>query len=240
MFTRAPRSVAALLAALVLLSMTVGMASAATGPVPQDFSFDERGITAHASWLSCTEPDEDGLVRCVSTSAQLFDGRQRNRDPEFGYANSAFSYLCLIRYEDIIDEEGFPVGPPREEGGCVDAPEIVVADGLEQLDLSTSLELVEQQCVVDPETWETICEPVGSRMVAVDLEFTGVGDVIADRWRSSGTAIVDGVRCHMSSSSRGEGRDAEAVLSLDGESIGLSEFAFITDGRTRMAQHCSG
>ena len=239
MSTRAPRFMAALLAALTLLTMTMATASAATGPVPEDYTFEERGINAHASWQSCSEPDGTGQVRCAYTNVQVFDGRQHNSDPEFGNANEAFSYLCLVRYEDVLDADGNPVGPPREEGGCVNAPEILVVDDLEHLAVSTSLELVEWACESDPETGEGSCEPVGTRTVALDIELTGVGDALPDRWRSSGTILVDDQRCHFSSSSRGVGRDAVATMSIDGSSSGPSEFAFMTEGRTRSTQRCA-
>jgi hypothetical protein len=239
MFHRALGRAAAIVAAIALLSVTVGVTAAATTPFPQDFSFDERGLSASAHWHACTEADAEGVTRCESVDAVVFDGRQHNRDPEFGNVNSAFSYLCVSRYEESLTDEG-PVAPPTSEGGCVIDPAIS-ADGLDSLDVSATLDLVEEVCViVDPETGETICEPGAVRTVSVDLAFTGIGETTFDRWRSNGTFVVDGVRCHTMSAMSGTGRDATASIVLDGEDLGPSDYAFMSEGRMRYAQRCTG
>lgn len=239
MFTRALRRASALLMAIALLAVTVGVSAAATTPFPQNFSFDERGLSASASWETCSEPDTEGVTRCESVNAVVFDGRQHNRDPEFGHVNASFSYLCVSRYEESFTEEG-PVAPPTNEGGCVIDPAIV-ADALDSLEVSATLDLVEEVCVIiDPETGETICEPGVARTVSVDLAFTGIGATVSDRWRTTSTFVVDGVRCHSISAISGTGRDATASMELDGEDLGPSAYAFMTDGRMRYAQRCNG
>jgi hypothetical protein len=239
MFNRALRRALAFLAAIALLSITVGASAAATTPFPQDFSFDEWGLSANGFWQTCAEPDTDGVTRCVSVDAVVFDGRQHNRDPEFGHVNASFSYLCVSRYEESFTDEG-PVAPSTSEGGCVIDPEIV-ADGLDLVEVSASLELIEEVCVIiDPETGETICEPGSARDVSVALAFTGIGEISSDRWRSTSTFVVDGVRCHSISAMSGSGRDATASIALDGEDLGPSAYAFMSDGRMRYAQRCTG
>jgi len=240
MVTRAAGRPLAFLLSIALLAVTAGAAAGATTPFPQDFSFDERGVRADAYWQTCEEPDTEGVTRCVTISASLFDGRQHNRDPEFGHVNNAFSYLCVHRMEDAYAEDFGPVGEPISEGGCLLHPDITV-DGLDLVEVSTNLDLVQEVCVVvDPETGETICEPGASRTVSVDLTLTGTGELVTDRWVSNGTSIVDGVRCHMRSASAGTGRDASASIQVGEEDPGASQFAFLSDGRTRMAQRCAG
>jgi hypothetical protein len=240
MSTRAARRTVTAVLSLVLLAATAGGAAAATTPFPQDFSFDERGLRAEAHWQSCQEPDSDGVVRCVSISASVFDGRQHNRDPEFGHVNDAFSYLCVFRAEESLSAEGWSVGDPSFEGGCVIDPEIV-ADGLDTLDVSASVELIEEVCViVDPETGETVCEPGAARTVDVELSMIGTGESRNDRWLAKGTSIVDGIRCQFLSATSGTGRDAEATILIGDEDPGPSQFGFMTNGRTRMSQRCAG
>ena len=239
MVTRAARRALALILSIGLLAATVGGAAAAITPFPQDFSFDERGVRADAYWQTCEEPDTEGVTRCVTLNASVFDGRQHNRDAEFGNVNGAFSFLCVFRAEEAFTEDGY-ISEQRSEGGCVVDPEIVV-DGLESLEVSASLDLVEEVCViVDPETGETMCEPGPSRTVSVDLTFTGTGEILSDRWVASGTSVIDGVRCHFLSAISGIGRDASASIQVGDEDPGASEYAFMTDGRTRMSQRCAG
>jgi hypothetical protein len=240
MVTRAASRPLAFLLSIALLAVTAGAAAAATTPFPQDFSFDERGVRADAYWQTCEEPDSEGVTHCVTVSASLFDGRQHNRDPEFGHVNDAFSYLCVFRQEEAFAEEVGLVDQPISEGGCVTQPDITV-DGLDLVEASGTLDLVQWICViVDPDTGETICEPGPSRTVSVDLTITGTGDLLTDRWVSNGTSIVDGVRCHMRSASAGTGRDAVASIQFGDEDPGASQYAFLVDGRTRMAQRCAG
>ena len=234
---RATRHAAAVLAALVLVSLTIGTTAAATGPVPDDFSFDERGVTAQAYWQQCTPAGADSTLRCVMTDVFVFDGRQRSRDSELGNANGALSYVCLNRHVEVLSDEG-PIEPPTNEGGCAIDPQIAM-DDLDSLLVSGAVDLFAETCVEDPETYEVTCEYEPSRTVSVEVAFTGVGAVLEDRWHSSSTSIIDGVRCHSLSSSRGAGRDAVATIAIDGESSGPSEFAFIVDGRTRTIQRCS-
>ncbi|MDQ2675006.1 MAG: hypothetical protein M3Y40_10170 [Chloroflexota bacterium] len=240
MSTRSTRRTVAAMLSLTLLAAMAGGAAAATTPFPQDFSFDERGLRAEAYWQNCQQPDTEGITRCVSMSASVFDGRQHSRDPEFGHVNDAFAYLCVFRSEEAFDADGGAIAEPRSEGGCILEPDIV-ADGLDSLDVSASLELIEEVCVIiDPGTGETVCEPGSARTVEVNLSITGTGEVLTDRWLSRGTSIVDGVRCQFLSASSGTGRDAEASILVGAEDPGGSQFAFLADGRTRMSQRCAG
>ena len=238
MVTRAVRRAVALMLSIGLLAATAGGAAAATAPFPQDFSFDERGVRADAYWQSCEEPDTEGVTRCVQVSASVFDGRQHNHEPEFGNANGSISYLCVFRSEEAFTEDGI-ITEQVIESGCAFDPEILV-DDLEILQVASSLELVEEVCaIVDPETGETVCEPGPSRTVSVDLTITGTGEILSDRWVSNGTSVIDGVRCHSRTAVAGIGRDASASIQVGDEDPGVSQYAFMTEGRTRMAQRCA-
>lgn len=239
MVTRATRRALALILSIGLLAATAGGAAAAVTPFPQDFSFDERGVRADAYWQSCEEPDSDGVTRCVTINASVFDGRQHNRDPQFGNVNDSLSILCVFRSEEAWTEDGQLIDPIYE-GGCVFHPDMAV-DGLESLEVSASVDLVQEVCViVDPETGETVCEPGPSRTVHVDLAITGTGEISSDRWVSNSTSVIDGVRCHSFSAISGIGRDATASVRVGDEDPGAAEYAFIADGRTRMSQRCAG
>jgi hypothetical protein len=238
MVTRAARRAVVLMLSIGLLAATAGGAAAATTPHPQDFSFDERGVRAEAYWQSCEEPDAEGVTRCVLYSASVFAGRQHNHEPEFGSVNDAFSYLCVFRSEEAYAEDGL-ITEQVVESGCAFDPEIVVAD-LDVLDVTSSLDLVEEVCaIVDPETGETFCEPGPSRTANVDFTVTGTGQIVSSRWASNGTSVIDGVRCHSRSAVAGIGRDATASIQVGGEDPGEAQYAFMTDGRTRMAQRCT-
>jgi hypothetical protein len=238
MVTRAARRALVLMLSIGLLAATAGGAAAAVTPFPQDFSFDERGVRADAYWQSCEESDTAGVTRCVQVSASVFDGRQHNHEPEFGNVNGSFSYLCVFRSEEAYAEDGL-ITEQVIESGCAFDPEIVV-DDLEVLEVSSSLELVEEVCaIVDPETGETVCEPGPSRTVSVDLTVAGTGEILTDRWVSNGTSVIDGVRCHSRTAVAGIGRDATASIQVGDEDPGASQYAFMTEGRTRMAQRCA-
>ena len=239
MVTRAARRAVALLLSIGLVAATAGAAAAAVTPFPQDFSFDERGVRADAFWQSCQEPDTEGVTRCVSLNASVFDGRQHNRDPEFGNVNGSFSFLCVFRSVEAFRGDG-QLTEQSSESGCVLDPEIAV-EGLDVLEVSSSLDLVENVCViVDPEAGETVCEPGSSRTDSVDLIITGTGEIVSDRWVANGTSVIDGVRCHSVSAMSGIGRDASASIRVGDEDPGASVFAFMADGRTRMSQRCAG
>ena len=233
------RTATALLAAVTMLSLFAGATLAAVGGPPnEDFSFAERGLTAQAYWESCAEPDTSGLAQCESTQVYVFDGRQRSND-DLGRVNTALTYLCVYHQQVAIGEDGYPVGPSLVEQGCVDDPQLAVVDTLESVAAAaSSLELSQATCTYDPETGEGSCEEGGTRSVAVAVEFTGTGDVFAQRWSSRGQSVFEGVRCTYSTSGNGISREAVATMTLDGTALDPT-FAQLSDGKTRFAQRCN-
>ncbi|HYI65962.1 MAG TPA: hypothetical protein VEW95_03475 [Candidatus Limnocylindrales bacterium] len=233
------RSATALLAAATMLSLFAGAALAAVGGPPnENFSFAERGLTAQAYWESCAEPDASGVAQCESTQVYVFDGRQRSND-DLGRVNAALTYLCVYHQQVAIGEDGYPVGPSLIEQGCVDDPQLTVVDTLESVTAAAPvLELSQAVCTYDPETGEGSCEEGGTRSVAVEAEFTGTGDVFAQRWSSRDQSVVEGVRCTYATSGSGISREASASLALDGAALDPT-FAQLSDGKTRFAQHCN-
>jgi len=233
------RAATALLAAALMLSAFAGVALGAVGGPPnEDFSFAERGLTAQAYWESCDEPDAAGVTRCESTQLYIFDGRQRSNDA-FGHANSALTYLCVYHQTVAIDQDGYPVGPSLVEQGCSDDPLLAVVDTLESVSAAVpSLDVEAATCTYDPETGEGSCEPGETRSVSVEAEFTGIGDIVSQRWHSNGRSTYDGVRCSYSSSGSGVTREASASATIDGAEFGPT-YAQLSDGKTRFAQHCS-
>jgi hypothetical protein len=233
------RTATALLAAAIMLSLFAGAALAAVGGPPnEDFSFAERGLTAQAYWESCDEPDAAGITRCESTQLFIFDGRQRSKD-EFGHTNSGLTYLCVYHQTVAFDQDGFPVEPSLVEQGCSDDPQLTVVDTLESLTATVpALELTEAICTYDPETGEGSCEPGETRSVAVAAEFTGIGDIVSQRWNNTGQSVYEGVRCTYSSSGSGVSREATASATIDGVALGPT-YAQLSDGKTRFAQQCN-
>ena len=240
MTTHLTRTATALLAAVTMLSVFAGAALAAVGgPADEDFSFAERGLTAQAYWESCSEPDASGLVQCESTQLYVFDGRQRSNDV-LGHVNAALTYLCVYHQHVAIGEDGYPVGPALIEQGCSDDPQLTVVDTLENVTaVAPSLELRQASCTNDPETGEQWCVEGGTRSVAVEAAFTGVGDVVAQRSTSKGRSLLDGLRCTYSSSNVGVSREASASMAFDGTALGDATYAQLSDGKARFAQHCS-
>jgi len=232
------RTAAALLAAVIMLSLSAGAALAAVGAPSEDISFAERGITAQGIWESCDGPDADGITRCEMTQAYVFAGRQRSND-EFGHANASLSYLCVYHQQVAFGEDGVPVEPPLVEQGCADDADLTVVDTLQSLTASApALELTEEICIEDPETGGVSCEPGSSRTVVVDAAFSGIGSISADRWSSKSRSLVDGVRCTFASSGSGIRREAVASVTIDGATIEPSAFAMLSDGKTRFTQRC--
>ena len=233
------RTATALLAAVTMLSLFAGATLAAVGGPPNEsFSFAERGLTAQAYWESCEGPDASGVNRCESTQVYVFDGRQRSND-DLGHVNAALTYLCVYHQQVAFGEDGMPIEPALIEQGCADDPQLTVVDTLASVTAAVSdLELTETLCTYDPETGEPWCVDGDSRSVAVDVAFTGSGDVFAQRWTSKGQSLIDGVRCTFSSSGSGVSREASASMTLDGTAFAAT-FAQLSDGKTRFAQHCS-
>ena len=233
------RAATALLATATMLSLFAGSALAAVGGPPnEDFSFAERGLTAQAYWESCDEPDAAGVARCETTQAYVFDGRQRSNDA-FGHANSALTYLCVYHQAVAFDEDWVPVEPALVEQGCSDEPQLTVVDTLESVTAAVpALELTTMVCTYDPETGEEVCEPGATRSVAVEALFTGTGDLASSRWMTKDRSLFDGYRCSFLSSGSGVSRDGTGSMTFDGNALGET-FAYLSDGKTRFAQHCS-
>ncbi len=232
------RMAAALLTAVMMLTVLAGTTLAATQPSGENFSFAERGITAQASWEACEDPDSQGVTRCAGTQVFVFDGRQRNTDA-LGRHNGALTYLCVFRYDVAFDEQGAPVGDPIEEQGCKDDPELTVVRTLERVTAATTeLVLTRWICAHDPETGEASCEEGSSRTVSVQATFDGIGDIASERWTSASHSDEDGVRCRYSSSGSGIRRISTAETTIDGRALGPSTDALLSDGKTRFTQKC--
>ena len=233
------RAATALLAAVTMLSLFAGATLAAVdGPPSEDFSFAERGLTAQAYWESCEVPDASGVSQCESTQLYIFDGRQRSND-DLGRVNTALTYLCVYHQQVAIGEDGYPVGPSLVEQGCADDPQLTVVDTLASVTAAAPVvELNQATCTYDPETGEGSCVEGGTRSVAVEAEFTGTGEVSAQRWSSRGQSVIEGVRCTYSSSGSGVSREASASMTIDGTGFDPT-LAQLSNGKTRFAQHCS-
>jgi hypothetical protein len=239
MSTRITRAGAALVIA-VALSGLAGPAAAATPAPMEDFSYAERGVTGFAYWESCAAPDSAGITRCTTDNVFVFDGRQRSNDP-FGRVNTALTYLCVYHQSVAFAEDGSLAEEPTAEQGCIDDPQLAIADPLESITVSAdALVLTEELCVEDHETGEVICEPGSTRTVAVEATFVGIGPLVADRWNHKDHTIVDGQRCTFRSSGSGTRREAEASVSVDGGALGPPAYAELADGKMRFAQRCSG
>ena len=238
MSTHFTRPAAALLIALVLLTVFAGATLGATEPSGDSFTSAERGVTAQAVWESCEGPDIDGVIHCSATQLFVFDGRQRSSDI-FGRHNGALTYLCVYRNEVAFDEDRAPIGEPLEEQGCIDDPELAVSRSLESVTAAAAaLVLTRIICTYDPDTGEPWCEEGSSRTVDVEAAFTGIGDVGSDRWSSRSSSVWDGARCMYSSSGRGISREATASMAIDGSSLESFAYARLSEGKMRFAQKC--
>ena len=233
------RTATALLAAVMMLSLFAGAALGAVGAPPsEDFSFAERGLTAQASWETCSEPDEAGVTRCEATQLYIFDGRQRSND-ELGHANASLAYLCVYHVEVALGEDGGFVEPPVSEQGCSEDPQLTIVDTLASVTaVAPALQLTQAICTYDPETGEESCEAGSTRSVAVEAEVTGIGDTFADRWSSRTRSEFDGIRCTFASSGSGISREATATMTIDGATLDPT-FAQLHDGKTRFSHRCS-
>ncbi len=238
MSTHFTRPAAALLIAVMLLTVFAGATLGATGPSGDSFTFAERGVTAEAVWESCDGPDIDGVTHCSATQVFVFDGRQRNNDI-FGRHNGALTYLCVYRSEVAFDEDGSPIGEPLEEQGCIDDPELAVSRNLESVTAAAAaLVLTRTICTYDPDTGEPWCEEGSSRTVDIEATFTGIGDVVSDRWSSRSWSAWDGARCMYSSSGSGISREATASMAIDGSPIDSFAYARLSEGKMRLTQKC--
>lgn len=233
------RTASALLAAVMALALFTGATlGAVEAPPTEDFSFAERGLTAQASWETCSEPDGAGVIRCEATQLYVFDGRQRSND-DLGHVNASLTYLCVYHVQVALGEDGGLIEPPVTEQGCSDDSQLTVVDTLASVTaVVPALELTEAICTYDPETGEESCEAGSTRSVAVEAEVVGIGDAFASRWSSKTRSEFDGSRCTFASSGSGISREATATMTIDGTTLDPT-FAQLSDGKTRFTQRCS-
>jgi hypothetical protein len=223
----------------LLAAATLALAGPAVASAGQPFSFSQRGISADAAWEECTEnTPRRGTTTCTFTFLFAFQGTER------ATGEGAFkgTRVCLF-------VETFTFGGPGRgrsggggdsysfESGCTTAPEgtLSVARDLSSAALApTTITLDTYECIFDPETGEETCTVVSSREVTVSATWTAISGLVRSSERF--TFRVEG--CRETFSSRTKSRDAEAVGTLDGSSLGTSIFASVSEGTFTFRSTC--
>jgi hypothetical protein len=219
-----------MLAALLIMSAAPALAQDGVR-----FASMQNGLSADAFWEDCT-PDtpEVGLQTCSFVNVFVFDGT--TRFSEGGKPTRSGSLACVNLAMVVVTDEGEFVEELSNESGCnepLDAADLDVADDLSTATLETTIAV--QEFVCDEET----CEPVGDpRDVIVDVTWTAVSDVVAFRERNVSHSTNDGQKCSFMFSGDGEQVDANATGTVDGVTLGDSEFAQISRGKQSVSEHC--
>jgi hypothetical protein len=223
----------------LLAAATLALSGPGIAAAGQAFSFSQRGISADAAWEECTEnTPRRGSTTCTFTYLFAFQGTER------ATGEGAFrgTRVCLF-----VETFTFS-GPGRGrsggggdtysfESGCTTAPEgtLTVARDLSSASLApTTITLETFECTFDPDTGEGTCTVVSTRDVTVSATWTAIGGLVRSSERF--TFRVEG--CRETFSSKTKSRDAEAVGTLDGTSLGTSIFASISEGTFTFRSTC--
>lgn len=211
------------LAALVAVA-ALALTASASAAAPGTFSFTQKGVSGDAFWETCTT--SRGVTTCVDTYLFAFQGTERSTDAD------AFKGTRVCAEVDTYSfRAGGRRGSFKYESGCTTAPNGTFAAAS---DLSSASL---QPATVTLDTYdcgEYDCTIVSSRDVAVAAEWSGYGSLV----QSSGRFKFNDGTCTETDSFKSQGREADAVGTLDGSSLG-SGYGFISSGSFTFKITCS-
>ena len=220
-----------ILVALVLVVSALGAVGGSAGAAQRgSFGFAEKGVTAQAGVLDCGE--SGGVTTCDATQVYAFDGKQRVSGirPEKG------TFICVDVFSFSFVGDGEEFTPLGEESGCTVAPRGTLSVGKKLASARiapTAVKLEELQCTpTGPDTGT--CEVVGSRQVTVSARLTATSAPMRMAYRES----FEDEGCTLSFSARSTGRDAAAVITLDGDTVTGRTFGSIEQGMFRVKRSC--
>lgn len=213
----------------MIAAVSLGLAGRPAAAAPSEtISYTSDGTSAYASSYECVT--ERRVTTCTYTDLYVFDGRTRESDVGFSGTR-----VCLFVYTEQYSGRRF-LGSTQESGCTVDADgAFTAANNLSSATLSpTKITLDQLECTYDPATDTETCTVVSSRDTTVSAEFTATGSLVKSSQRGT---FSDGT-CTFTYSSRGSGREASVVLTLDGQVVSGDTYAFIEDGRTTFKETC--
>lgn len=213
----------------MIAAVSLGLAGRPAAAAPSEsISYTSDGTSAYASSYECVT--ERKVTTCTYTDLYVFDGRTRESDGGFSGTR-----VCLSVYTEQYSGRRF-LGSTQESGCTVDADgAFTAANNLSSATLSpTKITLDQLECTYDPATDTETCTVVSSRATTVSAEFTATGSLVKSSQRGT---FSDGT-CTFTYSSRGSGREATAVLTLDGQVVSGDTYGYIEDGRTTFKETC--
>ncbi len=220
-----------ILVALVLVISALGsVGGSADAARRESFRFAEKGVTAQATVIDCV--GSRGVTTCEATGVYAFDGKERvsGTRPQKG----TFVCVDVFSFSFVGQGEGFT--PLGEESGCTVAQRGALSVGkkLSSARIApTAVTLEELECTpTGPDTGT--CEVVGSRRVTVSARLTATSGPMRMAYRKS----FEDQGCTLSFSARSTGREAAAVVMLDGERVPGRAFGSIERGMFRVKGSC--
>jgi len=213
----------------MIAAVSLGFAGMPAAAAPSSsVTSTSDGTSAYADSSDCVT--ERRVTTCRYTSLYVFDGRTRESDGGFSGTR-----VCLSVYTEQYSGRRF-LGSTQESGCTVAADgAFTAANNLSSATLSpTTVTLDQVECTYDPDTDTETCTVVSSRDTTVSADFTATGSLVKSSQRGT---FSDGT-CTFSYSSRGSGREANAVLMLDGQTVSGETYAFLEDDRSTFKETC--
>ena len=220
-----------ILVALVLVISALGSVGGSAGAAQREsFRFAEKGVTAQAGVIDCGE--SGGVTTCEATQVYAFDGKQRVS----GIRPQKGTFVCVDVFSFSYEGEGEGFTVLGEESGCTVAPRGALSVGKKLSSAwiaPTAVTLEELECTpTGPDTGT--CEVVGSRQVTVSARLTATSGLMRMAHRES----FEDDGCTLSFSARSSGREATAVVMLDGERVTGPAFGSIERGMFSVRGSC--
>jgi hypothetical protein len=228
-----------ILVATSLLMLGLVSPAAAHDEPSESFKFRDSftGQTADASWFAC-EPDtpEAGLETCTFTEIWASDGKGKSKDGPGKPTAFSFTTACISMFKVVFTAEGDFVDEEESIFGCDENASLTIAGDLTGAILNANVTPIE--CEEDPETGEIFCEEIPNGTVAVSATWTGTGELTRFMDRHRSMEMSPDHRCTFSFSGRGLRREATATATVDGVSLGDSDWASLSDGSFKFAASC--
>jgi hypothetical protein len=206
----------------------------------EDFSFRDSftGQMAEAFWSSCEEDTpEPGLVTCTFADIFASSGTARVKAGPGKPTTSTRSVVCAFMDTAVFTTEGNFVDSEFRQG-CDENASVSIASDLSTATVDATINLIDFVCEEDPITGEFICEEIQLGTAEVSAAWIGSGPLTKFRDHSRSIEISPDHRCSFSLSGRGVRRQAVATATIDGDALGPSDFASLSDGSLKFAASC--
>jgi hypothetical protein len=227
-----PRVLVITSALVSLFAISAGPVAADTGEPPGDASYTQNGDVARV-WLGTCLPVDDDVVACTEAGLEIFAGKLSDSLSGVTHANQVCVTVNTYEYSTSTGE--YSSEPSFEAGCAVDA-----AAGVIQFDAKLAgATLAPTTVALDAWVCDTSepyeCTPTASRAVTVAGTWTGIGQVIRSKSRST---FDDGL-CRFNDSAKASQREATFTGSLGGIALDGSYDGSLLTGRFSYQSRCS-